>query len=89
MYDADSYLVASPLNRYVRSSRDDLKYGEDGSLTLYIQHASPSKKLKANWLPTPEGEFNLALRLYWPKATVLDGPHGNRRPWHGSPDVSI
>ncbi len=26
-----------------------------------------------NWLPAPEGPFQMFLRLYWPKAEALDG----------------
>ena len=42
------------------------------SLDIIIQHASPGAHHERNWLPAPDGSFNLALRLYWPKAEVLD-----------------
>ena len=73
MYDADSYLVPNPIDRYSRGGRDQLKYDEDGSLTLYIQHESPGADKEANWLPAPEGPMFLALRLYVPKQAVADG----------------
>jgi hypothetical protein len=51
-----------------------MNYGEDGSLTIYIQQESPGKDNEANWLPAPEGEIGfLALRLYVPRKQVVDG----------------
>lgn len=40
---------------------DDLKKDKDGSVTLYIQNASPGKDKESNWLPAPKGAFNLAM----------------------------
>jgi Protein of unknown function (DUF1214) len=34
---------------------------------------SPGKQKESNWLPAPEGPFNITLRMYWPKEAVLDG----------------
>ena len=74
IYDEESFLVANAINRYSLSSRDEMNYGEDGSLTIYIQQESPGKDKEANWLPAPQGEIGyLALRLYAPKKQVLDG----------------
>jgi uncharacterized protein (TIGR03000 family) len=67
MYNADYFFVANPLNKYTVSPRNDLKYNDDGSLDIYIQHDPPGKNKEANWLPAPEGKFILMLRLYWPK----------------------
>ena len=49
------------------------KMDDDGGLTLYIQHESPSKDKEANWLPAPKTPFSMVMRLYWPKAEALDG----------------
>ena len=73
MYDADSYLVPNPLDRYALGDRDKLTLNEDGSLTLYIQPSSPGKDKEGNWLPAPKDKFKLALRLYVPKKSVADG----------------
>lgn len=73
VYNNNQALVQNPINRYAIGSRDALKFDGDGALTLYLQHDSPGKAREANWLPTPAGPFNLALRLYWPKPQVLQG----------------
>lgn len=73
MYDANYFFVANPLNRYTLSSRFDFKYNPDGSLDFYIQKDSPGKDKESNWLPAPAGNFNLMLRLYWPKDSVING----------------
>jgi hypothetical protein len=73
MYDAESYLVPNPLNRYALGDRSPLRYDDDGSLTFFIQHESPGGDKEANWLPAPTGAIFLALRLYWPKESVADG----------------
>jgi hypothetical protein len=76
MYNRRYFLVANALNRYALSGRDPLKYNTDGSLDLYIQKDSPATDKVSNWLPAPEGDFLLMLRLYWPKETppsILNG----------------
>lgn len=76
MYDAGYFFVANPLNRYSISKRNDLKENADGSVDLYIQHASPGADKESNWLPAPAGKFILMLRMYWPPETppsILDG----------------
>jgi hypothetical protein len=70
MYNAKQGFVDNPLNRYAIGDRDALTFGEDGSLTLYIQHDSPGKDKEPNWLPAPTDSFNLFLRLYWPSQAI-------------------
>jgi hypothetical protein len=72
MYDAAHFFVPNSLNRYAIKSKSTLAYNDDGSLDIVIQPQEP-KELTSNWLPAPAGEFNLIMRLYWPKAEVLDG----------------
>lgn len=71
MYDENAYFADNPIRRYSIGDRDKLQFNEDGSLDIYIQHASPGKDEESNWLPAPKGKFDLVLRLYWPKAEVL------------------
>ena len=73
MYNSKQAFVDNPINRYAIGDRDKLKFDDDGSLTLYVQHESPGKDKESNWLPAPKDEFNLFMRLYWPKQEILDG----------------
>jgi len=76
MYDGKSqFLVANPLKRYLLNSTmlDSFKYGDDGSLTLYLRKDSPGADKEANWLPAPNGPFYCILRIYIPKPDVFNG----------------
>lgn len=76
MYDAAYFFVDNPLNRYTVSPRNALKYNPDGSLDIFIQNESPGKDKEDNWLPAPQGDFVLMMRLYWPTETapsIIDG----------------
>lgn len=76
MYDGQTQrLVRNPLQRYVLNSTllETFKFGEDGSLTLYLQKDSPGSDLEPNWLPAPDGPFYTAIRIYLPKPEVLNG----------------
>jgi hypothetical protein len=78
MYDAhEFYLVANPINRYAIGDRTPgLKYGADGSLTIYMQQDSPGPDKESNWLPTPQtGNFRPIMRMYQPKQPILDGSY--------------
>ena len=76
MYDGQTQrLVHNLLQRYVLNSTllDTFKFGEDGSLTLYLQKDSPGGALEPNWLPAPDGPFYTAIRIYLPKPEVFNG----------------
>lgn len=72
IYDLDQLLVDNPLGRYALGSRDELEVGADGSLEIAIQ-CDPPNGSSANWLPAPEGDFNLMLHMYSPSQQALDG----------------
>ncbi|MEU8619150.1 DUF1254 domain-containing protein [Streptomyces sp. NPDC048623] len=76
MYNDRQFFVDNPIDRYAIGDRDALRFNADGSLTLLIQHTAPAEGLESNWLPAPEGSFNLMLRLFWPRPEVLGGT------WH-------
>ena len=73
MYHNDTKLmVENDLKRYSIGDRTNgLLYNKDGTLTLYFSHIEP-KEGKSNWLPAPEGDFYLLMRLYGPSNKVLD-----------------
>jgi hypothetical protein len=85
MYDAQSFFVENRINRYAISSWMPLKRNADGSIGVYIQNESPGKDKEANWLPAPKGEFNVTMRMYWPREkdpSILDStwkPSGIKR----------
>lgn len=71
LYGPDFFLVDNPLNRYAINDRTSgLKTSADGSLTLLIQHEAPADT--ANWLPAPDGRFQLIFRTYQPGPAILD-----------------
>jgi hypothetical protein len=76
VYDAATgAMYPNPLERVNVSDRTKgLNYGEDGSLTIYIQHDEPTHpEQRANWLPTPSDNIYLVLRLYAPKEAAING----------------
>jgi hypothetical protein len=81
MYDEEGFQVPNAIDRFAIGDRDDLQWGADGSLDLQIAASEPAGG-SSNWLPAPDGSFNLCLRLYYPEASVLDGswtPPGVRK----------
>jgi hypothetical protein len=74
MYGPDQAFVDNPINRYAIGDRDELVFGADGSLSLYIQHENPGAEREANWLPAPaDGGFSMNMRLYLPSRAAIDG----------------
>jgi hypothetical protein len=73
LYGPDFYLIDNAIDRYsIGDLTKGLVYNADGSLDIYIQPSAPEGK-ESNWLPTPPGEFNLVLRMFAPKPSMLDG----------------
>jgi hypothetical protein len=77
MYDEpDYYLVENSLNRYSIGDRTPgLQVADDGSITIYMQHASPGTDKESNWLPAPTGKFRPILRAYQPGQAIQDGAY--------------
>lgn len=86
MYDGKTQLlIENPINRYLINSPmlPTMKANADGSMTLYIQKDSPGKDKEANWLPAPNGEIYMVMRLYWPKTeapSILPAGDGSWSP---------
>lgn len=76
MYDEKEFFIENPMGRYsIGSTTEGLQSADDGSITLYIQHDKPEADKVANWLPAPEGPFNLTMRLYGSGSEILDGSY--------------
>lgn len=71
----NGFLAENPIDRYSIGDRtENLYYDTDGSLTIYIQREAPKEDTQLrNWLPAPEGEFYMSLRLYGPDEAAIDG----------------
>lgn len=68
------FLVDNPINRYSIGDRTPgVRSLPDGALEIYVQRESPGKDREANWLPAPEGDFDIALRCYLPRKAIRDG----------------
>ena len=86
MYDGKTQLlIKNPINRYLINSPmlPNMKKNADGSLTLYIQKASPGKDKESNWLPAPNDLIYLVMRCYWPKTeapSILPAGEGTWKP---------
>jgi hypothetical protein len=68
-------LVPNPLGRYFVDSGmlQSMTKDTDGGYTIMVQGAAPGGDLDSNWLPAPQAQFYLILRLYYPKAEALQG----------------
>ncbi len=65
MYTTTGYFTSNVLNRYTLGNRSNLQYEEGGGLNMYIQSEEPATEIEQdNWLPAPEGPFQLIMRLY-------------------------
>ena len=74
MYDDDMFFVMNEIDRFtIGSTTDGVTEYPDGSLSIYIQHAHPGDERAPNWLPSPNGSFNLTMRYYSPLTPILDG----------------
>ena len=73
IYNEQGYFTANAIHRFAIGDRDALKFNADGSLDIYLQHASPGADRESNWLPVPSEGFNVSLRLYWPSDAILEG----------------
>ncbi len=74
MYNQHHFFYPNELKRYSLGTKNkSLKYGQDGSLTLYAGNKNPGGDMEDNWLPAPEGEFSLYLRAYQGQEGVTAG----------------
>jgi hypothetical protein len=69
VYDAKYQVAPQSAAKCSVSSRGRLQYNGDGSLELYLQREPPGIDKEANWIATPQGNFTVMLRMYWPTET--------------------
>jgi hypothetical protein len=56
-------LEPNPAGRYsIDTKSTGIQNNPDGSLTIYLQAESPGRPREANWLPIPDGPFELVFR---------------------------
>lgn len=74
MYDPQHFFAKNASERYSVGTKNlkGMKYNDNGSLTIYVQHATPGKDKESNWLPAPNSDFEMTIRTYWPKEAVLN-----------------
>jgi hypothetical protein len=73
MPDGRLFFADNPIRRYAIGDRSKgLTRNPDGSIDLWLQHASPGPTMEANWLPAPAGRFKVVLRGYQPRVELLD-----------------
>lgn len=69
------YFVDNPIGRYAIGNRTPgLQFNSNGSIDIALQHVVPYEaSVLSNWLPAPQGPFQLSLRAYDPEAALRDG----------------
>lgn len=74
MYDEHHFFCKNSISRYSLGTKSkNMKYNNDGSLTIYIQNEQPENDRYNNWLPAPKGKFAVTLRCYGPQESVVNG----------------
>lgn len=69
-------LVENSLEKYnVASYTPGLVTDADGGVTIRLQANAPKNAPQANWLPIPNGPFNVMLRVYGPEGSAADGTY--------------
>ena len=50
-----------------------LRFGEDGALTIHIQHEQPESDMAADWLSAPAEPFYALMGIHGPEESVMIG----------------
>ncbi len=77
MYNADDkMLVENEIHRYkIGTDTVGVKIKENGEFEVPIQHDKPEGEFAANWLPAPQSNFYVILRMYQPNGAILSGKY--------------
>lgn len=74
LYNKEHLFEPNKLNRFSLGTKSKaMKQNPDGSLTIYVQNASPDPDKQDNWLPASRDNFSLYIRAYWPKSEITEG----------------
>jgi hypothetical protein len=69
-------LVQNSARKYVVASyTPGLQFNSNGSVSIYMTTEPPAGIPVANWLPVPDGPFNIMLRVYGPEGKVADNTY--------------
>ena len=69
-------VLPNPMNKFLLNRESGLRYGADGSLTLYFGPEKPADAPEGNWLPTLGGkDYSFTFRFYGPQGGVADGTY--------------
>ena len=73
MYDHNHFFHHNEINRYsVGTKNKEMKYNQDGSLTIYIQNKRPNEEKVSNWLPAPKDDIAMTIRAYGPTEALMN-----------------
>ena len=72
LYPTDPFHGPALLGDQWVGSDSYLSYSPDGSLDIAIQRECPKGAEKVNWLPPPDGPFNLIVRASSPRTQPID-----------------
>jgi hypothetical protein len=72
LYPTDPFHGPTLLRDRWVGSNSHLSYNADGSLDIAIQRKRPKGAGNANWLPAPDGPFNLIVRASSPREQPID-----------------
>ncbi|WP_353064616.1 DUF1254 domain-containing protein [Tunturibacter psychrotolerans] len=74
LYNKEHLFSPNSLGRFSLGTKSkSMKQNPDGSLTIYVQNASPGADKQDNWIPAPKDNFSLYIRAYWPKEEITSG----------------
>ncbi|THH02960.1 hypothetical protein EW145_g6653 [Phellinidium pouzarii] len=72
VYNTNDFLSANAENRYAFGDRSNLTFEADRSLIIYFSNAAPPDNATKNWIPAPNGIFEIFVRSFVPPTNITD-----------------